>query len=298
MGSGNMSKMRGEKPYNKYSCILVLIACSALFLLPFGLMQCLNVKVDRLKITGDTALIVPNAKTYGDRVSLPNGKAAIDSGDTLIYEADGVQTPICENVSSVGWDGEKVLYYCMADQTLYSWLNGESQHIFTLDLTEVVNMIYGAKSGIIFSTGGDFYCYTYEDQKITQAQCLININQEAFVYEDWIISMWGDYTNFTAYNLASNETVILDISKTLPGGDCQFTEFTYATHDGLLFMSLRVLEVNGWVEGVDVEGVYEIDLETMAVRVLHDKYFEELYCTELGLYAKGKFRTIELCRFD
>ncbi len=246
----------------------------------------------------DPKIITPTFKATGSIIFLPNGEMEINVDDTLIYKTDGAQTPICENVSGVGWDGEKVLYYCKTDCTLYSWQGGKSRPVFTLEPTAVVDWIYGAKSGIVFSVGSDYFRYTYGDQRITQVQCLINEYQEAFIYEDWIISMWGDYTNFTAYNLASNETVVLDISKTLPGLDCEFTESTYATYDGRLFISLRVLEVNGWVEGVDVEGVYEIDLETMEVKVLRDKYFEELYCTEQGLYAKGKFRTIELCRFD
>lgn len=249
----------------------------------------------------DPKVIVPGVEAGADLVFLPEGEASIDYSDNLIYEADGVKTIICKDVSTVCWDGTSVLYFCETDRTLYAWQNGSSQVVFTLeDQNMRVYSIYGTKSGIVFWTGRvrEFMRYTYADQKFTPVQCDLNINAEAFIYEDWIISMWGDYTNFTAYNLASNETVVLDISKTLPGLDCQFTESTYATYDGRLFMSLRVLEVNGWVEGVDVEGVYEIDLKTMETKVLHDKYFEELYCTELGLYAKGKFRTIELCRFD
>ena len=249
----------------------------------------------------DPKVIVPSVEASADLVFLPEGKAVIDYSDNLIYEADGVKTIICKDVSTVCWDGTSVLYFCKTDRTLYAWQNGSSQVVFTLeDQNMRVHAIYGTKSGIVFWTGRvrEFMRYTYADQKFTPAQCDININEEAFIYEDWLISVWGNYMNVTAYNLVTNEMRILDIQKTGPMDDIRDTSVQFASYDGRLFLSLRLYYGTAWVEGVTVEGVYEIDLKTMETKVLHDKYFEELYCTKLGLYAKGKFRTIELCRFD
>lgn len=91
-------------------------------------------------------------------VALGVGVAFLDNSGRLLFEKEGEQKIVAEQVSAIGQFGSKLLY-CRNDNRVFQWDAGETELLVCLPENETVYQMFGNDKQLVISSFAETYGY-------------------------------------------------------------------------------------------------------------------------------------------
>lgn len=213
-------------------------------------------------------------------VALGVGVAFLDHSGRLLFEEEGEQKIVAEQVSAIGQFGSKLLY-CRNDNRVFQWDAGETELLVCLPENETVYQMFGNDKQLVISSFAE--TYGYRDGTLWKTDIGALTRREAFLYGDSLILIAYGLSGGTAYRLTDQTESPLRIDVCAEGKEAQI-DYSVAANGEFLYLSVRSRCFEDLKNDVEAETI-RIDPTDWTVERVDSTYHRYLLVGKDGLYA-------------
>ena len=213
-------------------------------------------------------------------VALGVGVAFLDNSGRLLFEKEGEQKIVAEQVSAIGQFGSKLLY-CRNDNRVFQWDAGETELLVCLPENETVYQMFGNDKQLVISSFAE--TYGYRDGTLWKTDIGALTGREAFLYGDSLILIAYGSSGGAAYRLTDQTESPLRIDVCAEGKEAQI-DYSVAGNGEFLYLSVRSRCFKELKNDVEAETIC-IDPTDWTVERVDSAYHRYLLLGKDGLYA-------------
>lgn len=188
------------------------------------------------------------------------------------------------------WNGETWVFFDDTRDAIFIQTNTEDQHVLDWqeeELGQITSLLPVGEYLLLCTTNGD-YQHNLTTNTLEKVHLPIASSEHAFIYENWVVSLWPEHDQVVAYNILSGDKIGLDIYRTGGVTGDMPTQVAYASDSRYLYLSLFLQEKFTFgADSIAVEGTYAINLETWETQCLSEYYYSSLRRANNGLWGGG-----------
>ena len=245
--------------------------------------------------SGGKLLQIGNRKNICDdvvqAVCMGHGIAVLTEDNILSYYSDGKATQISNDVSSLCWNGEKLVYYDYARKAFFAWSESSMEVLTDYHQDYGIRIISNSDYLIVLSINGKHYSYHYATETWKPIAWNVASHEDCFILLDrYLIAIGWFSTGGEVYDLSEDKVIPIEMGW---DGTERTTAVSMAFTEEKIYVSIKSEKLPQFKSDPITQTV-EITPHTWEVRQLDSSYHPILMITDDILYGSDMLYVKEI----